>query len=281
MASALQYRHFIKVKWAQASNARHVHTVLARDGAPGVKGIDATNRAKVVLRLSSIELVERQLVRALRDMYIVQVGRYGHGAAHAAVRAVAPAHAAQPIGQNHTKADGTTMASRLKFAPFVKVRGVQNCIPFRRVFSKSSSQFCMAFWRLPRPPAGLCWTPDCPLLAASVSTNQPRKADVRRKDLAGHSQVTAFPKGTRSRLAERGDKIEVFYLPSYSPEINPEEQLKAGLKQVMDKRVPVRTKAKLRDAANEHMAMLEKSPERVISFFQDPKVLLSKFRGER
>ena len=37
-------------------------------------------------------------------------------------------------------------------------------------------------------------------------------------------------------------------------------------------RVPVRTKAKLRDAANEHMAMLEKSPERVMSFFQDPRV---------
>ncbi|CAE6728026.1 hypothetical protein NTGZN8_380007 [Candidatus Nitrotoga fabula] len=40
----------------------------------------------------------------------------------------------------------------------------------------------------------------------------------------------------------------------------------------MGKRVPVRTKAKLRDAANEHMAMLEKSPERVMSFFQDPRV---------
>ena len=36
----------------------------------------------------------------------------------------------------------------------------------------------------------------------------------------------------------------------------------------MGKRVPVRTKAKLRDAANEHMTMLEKSPERVMSFFQ-------------
>jgi len=40
----------------------------------------------------------------------------------------------------------------------------------------------------------------------------------------------------------------------------------------MGKRVPVRTKAKLREAANEHMAMLEQSPERVMSFFQDPKV---------
>jgi len=64
----------------------------------------------------------------------------------------------------------------------------------------------------------------------------------------------------------------VFYLPSYSPELNPEERLNADLKQAMGKRMPVRTKAKLRQAANEHMAMLEQSPERVMSFFQDPKV---------
>ena len=55
-------------------------------------------------------------------------------------------------------------------------------------------------------------------------------------------------------------------------ELNPEERLNADLKQAMGKRVPVRTKAKLREAANEHMAMLENSPERVMSYFQDPRV---------
>ena len=79
-------------------------------------------------------------------------------------------------------------------------------------------------------------------------------------------------KPVKAWLAERTTQIEVFYLPSYSPELNPEERLNADLKQAMGKRVPVRTKAKLRDAANEHMAMLEKSPERVMSFFQDPRV---------
>ena len=71
---------------------------------------------------------------------------------------------------------------------------------------------------------------------------------------------------------ERKDKIELFYLPSYSPELNPEERLNADLKQEMGKRVPVRTKAKLRDAANEHMMKLEQSPERVMSYFQDSRV---------
>ena len=48
--------------------------------------------------------------------------------------------------------------------------------------------------------------------------------------------------------------------------------LAADLKQEMGKRVPVRTKAKLPDAASEHMAVLEQNPERVISYFQDHRV---------
>ena len=40
----------------------------------------------------------------------------------------------------------------------------------------------------------------------------------------------------------------------------------------MGKRVLVRTKAKLRDAANEHMAMLQQNPERVMSYCQAPRV---------
>ena len=73
-------------------------------------------------------------------------------------------------------------------------------------------------------------------------------------------------------VAEREDQIELFYLPSYSPQLNPEERLNADLKQEMGKRVSVRTKAKLRDAANEHMTRLEANPERVMSYFQDRRV---------
>jgi transposase len=79
-------------------------------------------------------------------------------------------------------------------------------------------------------------------------------------------------KPVKAWLEKNKDKMEVSYLPSYSPHLNPEERLNADLKHAMGKRVPVRTKAKLRDAANEHMSMLEKSPERVMSFFQDPRV---------
>ena len=71
---------------------------------------------------------------------------------------------------------------------------------------------------------------------------------------------------------ERKDQIELFYLPSYSPQLNPEERLNADLKQEMGKRLPVRTKAKLRDATSAHMMMLEQNPERVMSYFQDRRV---------
>ena len=40
----------------------------------------------------------------------------------------------------------------------------------------------------------------------------------------------------------------------------------------MGKRVPLRTKTKLRQAANEPMTMLDRTPERVISYFQDRRV---------
>jgi transposase len=40
--------------------------------------------------------------------------------------------------------------------------------------------------------------------------------------------------------------MEVFYLPSYSPELNPDERLNAGLKHALGSRVALRTKAKLR-----------------------------------
>jgi hypothetical protein len=66
-------------------------------------------------------------------------------------------------------------------------------------------------------------------------------------------------------VAERKEQIELCYLPSY----NPEERLNADLKREMAKHVPIRTKPKLRQAANEHMTMLENSPLRVMGYFQD------------
>jgi transposase len=79
-------------------------------------------------------------------------------------------------------------------------------------------------------------------------------------------------KPVKEWLEDKKEKIEVFYLPSYSPELNPDERLNADLKHEISSKVPVRTKAKLKEAASKYMSKLEQNPERVRSYFGDPRV---------
>jgi transposase len=79
-------------------------------------------------------------------------------------------------------------------------------------------------------------------------------------------------KPVKQWLAEHPDQMEVFYLPSYSPELNPEERLNADLKHVIRRKAPARTKAKLRAATEEHMALIGREPERVKAYFGDRHV---------
>jgi transposase len=79
-------------------------------------------------------------------------------------------------------------------------------------------------------------------------------------------------KPVKAWLTENRQHIEAFVLPSYSPERNPDERLNADLKQAMRAKVPVRTKAKLRAAADEHMQFIAANRDRVRSYFQDPIV---------
>ena len=62
--------------------------------------------------------------------------------------------------------------------------------------------------------------------------------------------------------------IEVFYLPSHSPELNPDECLNADLKAAVTTLAPIRSNGHLRTAAISHMRMLQKSPARVRKYFQ-------------
>jgi len=79
-------------------------------------------------------------------------------------------------------------------------------------------------------------------------------------------------KPVKAWLEKSKEKIECFYLPSYSPELNAEVRLNSDLRQAIGSKVQVRTKDKLRTAANDYMMMLESNPRRVASYFQDPRV---------
>ena len=78
-------------------------------------------------------------------------------------------------------------------------------------------------------------------------------------------------KPVKAWVAENAQKIELFYLPGYRPELNPEERLNADLKHVITSKVPVRTQAKLRAAVTDHMTMLEQNPECARRYFGDLK----------
>lgn len=71
----------------------------------------------------------------------------------------------------------------------------------------------------------------------------------------------------RAWLAGREAAIEAFYLPGYSPEMNPDEGINADLKQAVTRKQPARSKAQLKRAVLGHMRGLSKSPRRVRSFF--------------
>jgi transposase len=76
---------------------------------------------------------------------------------------------------------------------------------------------------------------------------------------------------TRDWLAEHRAEIEVHYLPSYSPELNPDEGVNADLKQAVPREAPARSKQQLKRAAVSHMRSLARRPQRIRSIFRHPQ----------
>lgn len=73
-------------------------------------------------------------------------------------------------------------------------------------------------------------------------------------------------------LDENSDYIEVFYLPSYSPEMNPDEYLNCDLKQGIRASSPARTQIQLEKKVLGHMRKIQALPQRVISYFSHPAI---------
>ena len=71
----------------------------------------------------------------------------------------------------------------------------------------------------------------------------------------------------RAWLAGREAEIEVFHLPPYSPDLNPDEGINGDLKQAVTRKEPARSKQQLMRAVIGHMRKLSKLPDRVRSFF--------------
>jgi len=68
------------------------------------------------------------------------------------------------------------------------------------------------------------------------------------------------------------DKIELFYLPPYAPERNPDEFLNNDVKQALARRRTPKDKAGLKSGLTSYMRGIQKRPDKVRSFFQAPSV---------
>ena len=73
----------------------------------------------------------------------------------------------------------------------------------------------------------------------------------------------------RDWLEEHTDQIEVFFLPSYSPELNPDEYLNCDLKAGVHSGPPARSKEQLKRKTLSHLRKLQKLPKRNYEILQN------------
>ncbi len=74
-------------------------------------------------------------------------------------------------------------------------------------------------------------------------------------------------------VAAHREKIELFFLPAYAPEHNPDEFLHSDLKQSLGRQVAARGGDELKSRLRGYLRRLQRQPERVRAFFQAPTTL--------
>lgn len=67
-------------------------------------------------------------------------------------------------------------------------------------------------------------------------------------------------------------RIQLFFLPPYSPELNPDEYLNGDFKRGVYTGIPPRDAAELRRQALSQLRSIQKSPHRVRAYFQHPAI---------
>ncbi len=79
-------------------------------------------------------------------------------------------------------------------------------------------------------------------------------------------------KKVKKWLLGKEEQIEIFYLPSYSPELNPDEYLNCDLKAGVHSGKPARSKEQLKKKVTRHMRMLQRKSARVKKYFKHEKI---------
>ena len=79
-------------------------------------------------------------------------------------------------------------------------------------------------------------------------------------------------KAVMAWVKDNKDKIELFFLPAYAPQHNPDEYLNNDVKQGLARRQRPKDKAAMKGALSSYMRGLQKRPDKAKSFFQAPSV---------
>ena len=75
-------------------------------------------------------------------------------------------------------------------------------------------------------------------------------------------------KPVKDWLAANAKRIEVFYLPPYSPELNPSEYFNGDLKGAIQRGIPPRDQSELKRTILAQSRRIQKSPDRVRKYFE-------------
>jgi len=73
-------------------------------------------------------------------------------------------------------------------------------------------------------------------------------------------------------LEANKEKIELFFLPPYAPETNPDEYLNGDLKQRIRSGLPARSEKDLTKKTRSFMKTLQRRPQHVMNYFKHPRI---------
>ena len=94
------------------------------------------------------------------------------------------------------------------------------------------------------------------------------KSKSKKKYLVLDNLSVHHSKIVKQWVEENKERIELFFLPSYSPEKNPDEYLNCDLKQGLSMKPSPRNQEKLSENLKNHMDMLQQNPLRVKKYFK-------------
>jgi len=105
------------------------------------------------------------------------------------------------------------------------------------------------------------------LFLARLVQSEPKKVFFIADNLSVH-----HGKKVKAWAEANSDRIELFFIPSYSPELNPDEYLNRDLKANVHQAKAPRDLKQLKANVKSFMSMLQKSPGRVIKYFNSSKL---------